>query len=223
MSTTITQHNNTQGKPQRNPRVVSRVFTRGNSQIRKQPSNKHIVSPNNQAKLVYRQKPKYTRPINQNSKVPKQSNNRPKSQKPTPKAAPNYVTKTKENGETKRYAIGPEHDARNHLGWRKVHKIGSSAQFMFIPAMVNRVDQCYIKTLQEESNHIDTFAIGIYVQDSKLAHNVMRKPASFPAAYKEQYVQQLKHLLNVYIERVEKALQTSDPSATSDYIVHLNN
>nr|QPK41104.1 putative nucleotide protein [Yichang virus] len=176
---------------------------------RQQPRNNNNQPSQQQQQQQQRPQPK--RNQNNNNNRPQQ----PQGQRnPSRKQAigPNYVDQ-----DGKRYNIGREYDARNHMGWRKLEKVGSSAQFMFIPKMVSRVDQCYYRTHHISSDgSIDTFAVGIYVQDSTLPRNVLRRPQQLTAEQKHAFLQQLDAAFNACLTRVQNAFNTDNPA---DYVI----
>ncbi|AGE00058.1 ORF2b [Alphamesonivirus daknongense] len=177
---------------QSNPRVQQ------NPKQKRQPVNPVPSNRNGQARSTNNKSTK-NQPTNQSP--PKQSNG--KSKLPTA-TGPNYT-------ETKGvlYKIGTEFDARNHMGWRRNEKNGSSVQFLFKPKMASRVDQAYYRIQNEDdSKYVQTFAVGVFVQDSSLARNAILTPKNLQPDEKNAYLQHLSDAFNAILARTKIAFDT---------------
>ncbi|AEH26447.1 putative nucleocapsid protein [Cavally virus] len=152
--------------------------------------------------------------------TPKQKRNQPNAAAPAqPKAkkaiatGPNY---TETNG--KLYKIGKEFDARNHMGWRKNEKTGSTIQFLFKPKMASRIDQVYYRNQFEDPDHyIHTFGVGIFVQDSTLERNAIYNHTKLTTEEKDEYVRKLSDAFNAILLRTRQAFDSGAlPALTVD-------
>ncbi|AGE00065.1 ORF2b [Alphamesonivirus casuarinaense] len=145
-----------------------------------------------------------------------QTSNKPPTNQKTKKAVatgPNY---TETDG--KRYKIGKEFDARNHMGWRRNEKTGSSVQFLFKPKMASRIDQVYYRSQSEDADHcIHTFGVGVFVQDSSLERNAILKHTTLSEEEKGEYLRKLSDAFNTILLRTRNAFQTAtQPALTVD-------
>lgn len=180
---------------------TTRIFTQ---QSAKKITKDKTTKQNNDNVQPNKRKPKQQR--NDQSQQSQTNGNQPR--KPVKKSGiatgPNYT----ESGNN-RYRIGHEYDARNHMGWRRIEKVGSSVQFLYIPKMVNRVDQAYYRRQHtDEQGIINTFAVGIFVQDSTLPRNVLRDPKLFKTQHeKDVYLENLSKAFESFLLRTKDALQ----------------
>ncbi len=160
------------------------------------------------------QKSRATKPASKTAAQPKQPAKAPsnKSKKLTA-IGPNYT-----ESNSKRYKIGREFDARNHMGWRKNERTGSSVQFLFKPKMVSRVDQVYYRNQHEDSErYVHTFAVGIFVQDSTLDRNAILKPQNLSPELQQEYLRNLSNAFDAVLERTQNAFKNnSQPKLVID-------
>lgn len=141
----------------------------------------------------------------------RQRNNRNNQQLQPPKPLHNYVLQGKE-----RYTIGPEEDARQHQGWRKIGKNGSLLQCSFIPRLANRIDQVYyrenIKSSRGEK-YRDTFGMCVVFQDSRLPRNAIKKNSQLTQDERIKYVQQIDQAWAAIRKRTIDLLDDKDVDA----------
>ncbi|AGE00051.1 ORF2b [Hana virus] len=188
--------------------------SRQNQQPKTTNGNAMAPKPQRQRKQNNSTAPPKQAPASQ----PKQNRNPPKAaQQPKVKKAiatgPNY---TETNG--KLYKIGKEFDARNHMGWRRNEKTGSTVQFLFKPKMASRIDQVYYRNQFEDADHyIHTFGVGVFVQDSTLERNAIYNHAKLTPEEKDEYVRKLSDAFNAILLRTRKAFDTNAlPNLTVD-------
>lgn len=186
-----TQQNKTNQQQQQSTKITNGKQTKTNN-TEQPPARKTKAQRNNQRQAM------------QNGQKPKQQ----QARKAPVATGPNYT----ESGNN-RYKIGKEFDARNHMGWRKVTgNVGSSIQFLYIPKMVNRADQAYYRRQHtDDEGFIQTFAVGVFVQDSTLPRNVLRDPKLFKAGEKEIYLENLSKAFDSLLKRTQQALATDAP------------
>ncbi|ANW72260.1 putative nucleocapsid [Kadiweu virus] len=185
-------------------------------QNQNQVQQNNTPKPQRQSKNQQNQQKAPLRAQNQNA-APRKNNQRkatnagsqPKAPAGKPKkpiaVGPNY---TDTNG--KRYKIGREFDARNHMGWRRNEKTGSTVQFLFKPKMASRVDQAYYRSQFEDSDHyIHTFGVGVFVQDSNMDRNAVLRPQDLSEKEKQDYLENLANAFDKILVRTKFAFENN--------------
>lgn len=216
-----------QDKPstQQPNKPVKRQQDGGNKPKNGKTKNKSRPGPKQQPEQP---KPQRERPANgkgqqprqRKPRQPKQSDNNPTTQpqqkqqsmqgkqnnvqrKKPVATGPPYVTVDKQ-----RYNIGPEFDSRNRLGWRKLAKRGSSVQFLFIPRMANRVHHTYYRSLSHKADSsVDTFAVGLFVQDSRMPVNALQTPQNIAPEDRERFIADLDSAFQAVLASVVESLR----------------
>nr|QVU02391.1 protein 2b [Alphamesonivirus sp.] len=157
----------------------------------------------------------------------KVNNNNSKDRRATTQGQQQQVAKTKKPIATgpnytetdgKLYKIGKEFDARNHMGWRRNEKNGSSIQFLFKPKMASRIDQAYYRNQFEDADHyVHTFGVGVFVQDSTLERNAVYNHQKLTTEEKDDYVRKLSDAFNAILLRTRQAFDNGNrPALTID-------
>lgn len=186
-------------KPQRQGKQQNNAKQQNSPKQQNKSQKKQQNGPNQQTR------PKRTQP---NSA----QNMQPKAKKPIA-TGPNY---TETDG--KLYKIGKEFDARNHMGWRKNEKTGSTIQFLFKPKMASRIDQVYYRNQFEDPDHfIHTFGVGVFVQDSTLERNAVFNHQKLTDEEKDEYLRKLSDAFNAILLRTRQAFGSGAlPALTVD-------
>ncbi len=203
-----------------------------NNNVKAQPGTSKQTRPTNNSKTGNAMAPKPQRQRKQqqqaSSQSPKQPpTGQPKSKRNQPNAAASAQPKVKKAIATgpnytetsgKLYKIGKEFDARNHMGWRKNEKTGSTVQFLFKPKMASRIDQVYYRNQFEDPDHfIHTFGVGVFVQDSTLERNAIYNHQKLTTEEKDEYVRKLSDAFNAILLRTRQAFDSGSlPALTVD-------
>lgn len=203
-----------------------------NSNVNAQPGTSKQTRPTNNSKNGNAMAPKPQRQRKQQQQASSQPPRQPPTGQPKPRrnqpsaavstqpkvkkaiaTGPNY---TETSG--KLYKIGKEFDARNHMGWRKNEKTGSTVQFLFKPKMASRIDQVYYRNQFEDPDHfIHTFGVGVFVQDSTLERNAIYNHQKLTTEEKDEYVRKLSDAFNAILLRTRQAFDSGSlPALTVD-------
>ncbi len=203
-----------------------------NNNVNAQPGTSKQIRPTNNSKNGNAMAPKPQRQRKQQQQASSQPPRQPPTGQPKPKrnqpnaaasaqpkvkkaiaTGPNY---TETSG--KLYKIGKEFDARNHMGWRKNEKTGSTVQFLFKPKMASRIDQVYYRNQFEDPDHfIHTFGVGVFVQDSTLERNAIYNHQKLTTEEKDEYVRKLSDAFNAILLRTRQAFDSGSlPALTVD-------
>lgn len=203
-----------------------------NNNVNAQPGTSKQIRPTNNSKNGNAMAPKPQRQRKQqqqaSSQPPRQPpTGQPKLKRNQPNAAASAQPKVKKAIATgpnytetsgKLYKIGKEFDARNHMGWRKNEKTGSTVQFLFKPKMASRIDQVYYRNQFEDPDHfIHTFGVGVFVQDSTLERNAIYNHQKLTTEEKDEYVRKLSDAFNAILLRTRQAFDSGSlPALTVD-------
>lgn len=101
--------------------------------------------------------------------------------------------------------IGPEKDARNHMGWRKLGQHGAFLHTSFIPPLANRIDQVYYRRnfvdTVDNKRKINTFGISLIFQDSRLPRNSINSKNTLTEEQKLEYLNQMQRAFKSVLQR----------------------